>query len=79
MVLQGSKYWLLIPPSVVDKVLLPSDNAVSSVIRMEAWQFFSQIHPYLRSVFRQNIDDVPEKDLSSFVSFSLLLAPPSHR
>ena len=47
LIIQGSKYWILIPSEIVEQYLFKDEQDRNKVITMPIWQFFIQIYPYL--------------------------------
>ena len=50
LVVEGSKYWLLVDPEVVETYLLPKEEDLHRVITMPLWQFWIQIYPFIDHV-----------------------------
>ena len=49
-VVEGSKFWLLMRPNVVEDVLFPEPRALGRVMAMPNWRFWTQIHPHIDAV-----------------------------
>ena len=49
LVIQGSKYWILISPDIVEGYLFKSQKDRNKVITMPIWQFLLEIYPYIKN------------------------------
>ena len=47
LVVEGSKYWLLIDSETVETYVLPNEQDLHRVVTMPLWQFWIQIYPFI--------------------------------
>ena len=81
LVLQGSKYWVLIHPEIVENYLFKDEKDRNKVITMPIWQFFVQIYPYLNDEYmfqcKQEVGDImyaPSKFYHSTINLNATLS-----
>ena len=81
LVIEGSKYWILINPDIVENYLFNDELDRNKVITMPIWQFFVQIYPYLNDQYifqcKQEVGDImyaPSKFYHSTINLNATLS-----